>query len=74
VSITLIKKNGKETWTDMKPKASIVSKERGKAKATGDSEKDTANAYGDLMGMMKDMYTNGDEKTKASIAEAWQKS
>ena len=75
VSITLIKKNAKESWTDLKPKKSLVDKDKLQSnKKTGDPEKDTASAYGDLMGMMKDMYVNGDDQTKAKIAEAWQKS
>ena len=52
----------------MKPKASLVNPNKKSDKKTGNPEKDTANAYGDLMGMMKDMYENGDDKTKASIA------
>ncbi len=28
---------------------------------------------GDLMGMMKDMYQNGDDNTKKMIAESWAK-
>jgi hypothetical protein len=63
VSITLVKNNAKENWTDIKPKAALINKpEKKKAAAKGGDE--TANAYGDLMGMMKDMYQNGDEKTK----------
>ena len=27
-----------------------------------------------VMGMMKEMYENGDDKTKRMIAETWQKS
>ena len=64
MSITLIKKNAKENWTDIKPKASLIGKPDKKSSKTGNKETDTANAYGDLMGMMKDMYQNGDEKTK----------
>ena len=28
-------------------------------------------AQGDLMGMMKEMYQNGDDDTKRMIAESW---
>ena len=53
----------------MKPKKSLVNS--AKAVTKKDTDKD---AYGDLMGMMKDMYANGDDDMKRMISESWQKS
>ena len=68
VSITLYKQDKLEHWTDLKPKQSLISEKKGK------SEDSEAGAMGDLMNMMKEMYQNGDDKTKQMIAESWTKS
>ena len=40
----------------------------------GKNKKEKGDAFGDLMGMMKEMYQNGDDETKKMIAQSWQKS
>jgi len=65
-SITLeMKKKDNKYWGDLKPKAKAfdVKDEEGNK----DPEKS-------LMSMMKDLYVNGDEEMKKSIAEAYTKS
>lgn len=63
-SVTLyLKKTKDESWTDVKPKQSLISKKP-------DTKKDE-DPMSSIMGMMKDMYENGDEKTKRMIAESW---
>ena len=64
--MTLHKHAAKEAWTDIKPKKQLIN-EKTKKKAGKDEE----NPYGDLMGMMKDMYENGDDTTKRMISESW---
>jgi hypothetical protein len=48
ITITLIKKDKIENWTDLKPKKSLVNPDKPK--------KESDDAMGDLMGMMKEMY------------------
>ena len=69
ISITLIKKDKAEKWTDLKPKKSLVGAAKDVTKKSTDKD-----AYGDLMGMMKNMYDNGDDDMKRMISESWQKS
>ena len=69
ISITLIKKESSEKWTDLKPKKSLVGKAKNVTKKSTDKD-----AYGDLMGMMKNMYEDGDDDMKRMISESWQKS
>lgn len=67
-SITITLKLEKdERWTDLKPKATLMQKP---AAAKKEKEDPTAG----LMNMMKEMYTNGDDKMKQMITESWQKS
>ena len=67
VTITLLKKDPSNTWTDLKPKKSLVSQNKDKAEKSKDPK-------GDLMEMMKEMYQNGDDDMKRTIAQSWQKS
>ena len=67
VTITLLKKDPSKHWTDLKPKKSLVSTDRNKAEKS-------KNPQGDLMEMMKEMYQNGDDDMKRTIAQSWQKS
>ena len=62
VTITLYKKSQLDTWTDIKPKKTLLNADR------GDTSK---NPQGDLMAMMKDMYQNGDDDMKRMISESW---
>ena len=64
ITITL-KKSKNESWTDLKPKQTLLGKK--------EKKKEDEDPMASLMGMMKEMYQNGDEKTKAMIAESWQK-
>ena len=48
ITITLVKKDKVENWTDLKPKKSLVNTQKPK--------ESTDEGLGDLMGMMKDMY------------------
>ena len=66
VTITLAKFNKTESWTDLKPKKSLIGDKTSKG-GSGDG-------LGDIMGMMKEMYQNGDDEMKKTIAESWQKS
>ena len=36
-------------------------------------EEDDENPMSDMMGMMKELYKNGDDNMKRTIAESWQK-
>ena len=65
VTVTLIKKDPSKHWTDLKPKKSMLSKE------AAEKSKDP---QGDLMSMMKEMYQNGDDEMKRTIAQSWTKS
>ncbi len=65
ITLTLVKKDKVENWTDLKPKKSLVNTQ--KFKETNDE------GLGDLMGMMKDMYQNGDDDMKKMMAESWAK-
>ena len=64
-----MKKDPKEKWTDLKPKKSLVGSAKDVTKKGTDGD-----AYGDLMGMMKNMYENGDDDMKRMITESWVKS
>ena len=63
ISITLVK-DGSDHWTDLKPKQSMFGKEDPKIDENGDP-------LAGMQNMMKEMYQNGDDKTKAMIAESW---
>ena len=68
ITVTLFKAN-KESWTDLKPKKALISKKtETAAKSIGGNKSD---GLGDLMGMMKEMYENGDDETKRMISESW---
>ena len=56
INITLAKEKPAEHWTDLKPKKSLLSDKT--KKNTNDH---TTDSMGNIMGMMKDMYENGDE-------------
>ena len=51
-----------EKWTDLKPKKSLINNDKKLEKADG------TDGYGDLMGMMKNMYENGDDDMKRMIS------
>lgn len=68
ITITL-KKIKDEFWTDLKPKATLLNKKDEKQK----KEQAEGNPGDGLMDMMKEMYQNGDEKTKRLIQESWEK-
>ena len=55
INITLAKEKPAEHWTDLKPKKSLLSDKTKKATS------DKTDAMGNIMGMMKDMYENGDD-------------
>jgi len=67
ISITL-KKDKNENWSDIKPKASMLGNKKEKE---GAPKKDDKDGMGGIMNMMKEMYNNGDDKTKQMIAESW---
>ena len=65
ITITLKKEDKTKHWTDIKPRKGLISDEKM-------NKKD--DTMGDLMGMMKDLYQNGDDTMKQQIAKAWQSS
>ena len=69
VTITLIKAKKDETWSDLKPKQTLIKKDEKKT-----DKKLEEDPMSGLMGMMKDMYTNGDDNVKRMINESWTKS
>lgn len=66
-----MKKAKDEWWSDLKPKATLLSKKSDAQKEK--DKKEGGDAMGGLMDMMKEMYQNGDENTKRMIAESWSK-
>lgn len=71
-SITLeLKKAGKQWWSDLKQKAK---KEGASASPSAPIEKSGEDPGASLMNMMKDLYENGDDDMKRTIAESWTKS
>ena len=42
-----------------------------KKEKEGAPKKDDKDGMGGIMNMMKEMYNNGDDKTKQMIAESW---
>jgi calcyclin binding protein len=68
-SLTLTK-NDKGHWDAVVPKPSLIKKSKEEDKKDSDSKEP-----GDsLMNMMKELYENGDDDMKRTIAEAWSKS
>lgn len=65
ISITL-KKSKDEFWTDLKPKATLMSKKT-------DKEAQKEEEDGGMINMMKEMYQNGDLNTQRMIQESWEK-
>ena len=66
-SLTL-KKKDKGHWDNLVPKASALKKAEEEKK--GEDDKDPGAG---LMNMMKELYENGDDDMKRTIAEAWTK-
>ena len=62
----MVKDDPKEHWTDLKPKNSLIS-----GKTDDKIEDKNTDPQESMMSMMKDLYNNGDAKTKAMIAESW---
>lgn len=65
ITITLIKEDAEEHWTDVRPKVGLFGKSNDEKK---EEDKDPMNS---MQNMLKTMYSNGDDKTKAMIAESW---
>ena len=69
ITITLIKDDADEHWTDVRPKVGLLGKSNDEKKKEADDKDPMAS----MQNMLKNMYQNGDDKTKAMIAESWQK-
>jgi calcyclin binding protein len=69
ITIDLVKRKTNH-WSDIKQTKSLTktADEIGKKK-----EEDDENPMSDMMGMMKELYKNGDDNMKRTIAESWQK-
>ena len=65
ITITLIKEDADEHWTDVRPKVGLFGK-------TSEEKKDE-DPMKSMQNMLKTMYQNGDDKTKSMIAESWSK-
>ena len=66
ITITLVKEDADEHWTDVRPKVGLFGKDEKKKEE--DKDKDP---MASMQNMLKNMYQNGDEKTKSMIAESW---
>ena len=64
ITITLVKEDADEHWTDVRPKVGLFGKDEKKK----EEDKDP---MASMQNMLKNMYQNGDEKTKSMIAESW---
>ena len=62
-----LKKEGYENWGSVEYRPPIVKK-------TDKNKTTSENPAGDLVDMMKEMYENGDDEIKKTIAQAWMKS
>ena len=51
----------------MKPKKKLIGEENDNEK----QKREKGDGMGDLMGMMKEMYQNGDDEMKKMIAQSW---
>lgn len=69
ITLELVKAKSKH-WDDLKEKKSVLGGGPA-AKKGGEDEKDPGAS---LMNMMKDLYDNGDDQMKRTIAESWTKS
>lgn len=71
-SITLeLKKAKSKWWDDVKEKKNALGSTSGLKKKGGDD--DAKDPSSSLMEMMKELYENGDEQMKRTIAESWTK-
>ena len=66
ITITLKKREGTKHWTD------ILQKKEPK-KVSKASEQESRDPNASLMNLMKDLYTNGNDEMKKTIAESWGK-
>lgn len=72
-SITLeLKKANKKYWTDIKEKKKTTSETSASSTKKSD-EPEAGDPGASLMNMMKELYENGDENMKRTIAESWTK-
>ena len=67
ITLELIKSKTKH-WDDLKEKKSAL----GQTPSASSKEKEDPSSS--LMNMMKELYENGDDQMKRTIAESWQKS
>jgi len=64
ITITLLKDDPEEHWTDVRPKVGLFGK-------TAEEKKEDKDPMKSMQNMLKNMYNNGDDKTKSMIAESW---
>ncbi|KAK2964838.1 putative Calcyclin-binding protein [Blattamonas nauphoetae] len=69
VQFILAKENTGTHWDKLKKQSDPLSKNMGKKK-----DKKDADPGSELMNLMKDMYQNGDDEMKRTIAKAWTES
>lgn len=73
-SVTLeLKKANKKYWDDIKHKTRKAGTGSGSLLDDSSSKKAEEDPNASLMSMMKDLYDNGDENMKRTIAESWTK-
>ncbi len=66
ITITLKKREGTKHWSD------ILQKKEAKKESKA-SEQETTDPNASLMNLMKDLYNNGNDEMKKTIAESWGK-
>ena len=71
ITLTLAKQNQKN-WTSLKWQKAPEKKSQSESKK--DPLTDESDPSASLMSLMKDLYQNGDENMKRTIAESWEKS
>jgi calcyclin binding protein len=65
-----LKKANEKYWSDVKEKKDAT---KSNLKKKGVDDESGSNPEASLMGMMKEMYENGDDNIKRTIAESWEK-
>ncbi len=72
ITLTLGKENPNKNWSSLKWQKAPEKKNLGSDAV--DPLADTSDPSANLMSLMKDLYKNGDENMKRTIAESWEKS
>ena len=72
ITLTLVKENTNKSWSSLKWQK--VAEKKKLAQAAADPSTDSSDPSANLMSLMKDLYKNGDENMKRTIAESWDKS